>query len=137
MQNCITTACPYHVKICCSLQMTSQIYWCALNFNKLAREQRKNFFFQTGLKAMNPMCGRLSHAIYQALAKATSVSGDKSTRLSPSPQSPNTTIALNQAILASCLRKQNTHFLSVNRCNSPCSIWDNTKKVCTTRSGGE
>ena len=31
------------------------------------------------------MCGRLSHAIYQALTKATAVSGDKLTRLSPSP----------------------------------------------------
>ena len=56
-----------------------------MRFIKLATKQRKYIFFETGLKAMTPVCGRLPHAIYQALIKATSVNGDKSTRLSPTP----------------------------------------------------
>ena len=53
-------------------------------FHKTGYKTEKIYFFETGIKAMTPVCGRLPHAIYQALIKGTSVNGDKSTRLSPS-----------------------------------------------------
>ena len=39
-------------------------------FHKTGYKTEKIYFFETGLKAMTPVCGRVPHAIYQALIKA-------------------------------------------------------------------